>query len=85
MCSLSFFGGVVCFMSSTLCRVLVVFGYDHSGRFMPREPELCVAVSFMMLSSLFWWLHLVNMRFTEFQNFGSMLWRRTREDKLEWI
>jgi len=75
VCTLSFFGGVVCFISATLCRVIVVFGYDHSGRFLPQEPELCLAVSGMMLSSLLWWLHLVNMRVTEFPNFGSMICR----------
>lgn len=75
VCSLSFFGGLVCFISATLCRVIVAFGYDHSGRFFPQEPELCLAVSGMMLSSLLSWLHLVNVRVTEFRNFGSMICR----------
>ena len=29
-------------------RFFEAFGYDHSGRFFPQEPELCLAVSGMM-------------------------------------
>ncbi|CAE7668947.1 TBC1D13, partial [Symbiodinium pilosum] len=46
VCSLSFLGGVVCFMLATMCRVLVVFNYTR--RSLPREPELCFVVATMM-------------------------------------
>ncbi|CAE7224012.1 TBC1D13 [Symbiodinium natans] len=73
VCSLSFTGGVVCFMLATLCRVLAVFVGAH--RSLASEPELCFVVATMMLSFLLWWLHLVNMRIMEFANFGAMIQR----------
>ncbi|CAJ1364981.1 unnamed protein product [Effrenium voratum] len=73
VCSLSFLGGVVCFILATLSRVLVVFSYGKGV--LPREPDLCMVVAGMMLSSLLWWLHLVNMRILEFPNFGKMIYR----------
>ncbi|CAE7944335.1 unnamed protein product [Symbiodinium sp. KB8] len=73
VCSLSFLCGVVCFMLSTMCRVLVVFICADGP--LPGEPDLCFTVAAMMLSFLLWWLHLVNMRIMEFQNFGAMIHR----------
>jgi len=73
-CGLSFFGGVVAFMSAAFCRVLAVFKYSNSLR-MPQEPELCLVVGCMMLGSLFWWLYLVNARLVEFSNIGQMIFR----------
>lgn len=75
-CSLSFLGGVAAFMLATFCRVLAVFRYSKSVR-TPRQPELCVAVGGMMLSSLLWWLYLANvrLRLMEFGNLGAMAFR----------
>jgi len=73
-CSLNFFGGVVTFMLATFCRVIAVFLFANSRR-MPQEPQLCMAIGGMMLSSLLWWLHLANVRILEFQNIGNMMSR----------
>jgi len=73
-CSLNFIAGVAAFMLATSCRVLAVFRFANSRR-MPQEPELCMAVGGMILSSLLWWLHLVNVRVMEFNNLGDMVGR----------
>lgn len=73
-CSLSFFGGLVGFMSAALCRVLAWFRYSSSLR-MAQEQELCLVVGGMMLGSLLWWIYLVNVRMVEFGNLGTMIVR----------
>eukprot|EP00440_Ansanella_granifera_P051001 gb/GFBE01055279.1/.p1 GENE.gb/GFBE01055279.1/~~gb/GFBE01055279.1/.p1 ORF type:complete len:423 (+),score=65.89 gb/GFBE01055279.1/:1-1269(+) len=87
-CSLSFLTGVICFMLAIFCRVCGFFNCSEGSR-MPRQPELCVVVGGMILSSLLWWLHLTNVRMMEFSNFGAMssrffllLWARLRNGEI---
>eukprot|EP00930_Biecheleria_cincta_P105254 TRINITY_DN9787_c0_g1_i1.p1 TRINITY_DN9787_c0_g1~~TRINITY_DN9787_c0_g1_i1.p1 ORF type:complete len:417 (+),score=76.16 TRINITY_DN9787_c0_g1_i1:47-1252(+) len=76
-CSMSFMGGVIAFMLATLCRMLAVFRYSRTLR-VPQEQRLSAAMASMLVATLLWWVHLINVRLTEFDNLGEMALRLMR-------
>eukprot|EP00931_Biecheleriopsis_adriatica_P102382 TRINITY_DN7735_c0_g4_i1.p1 TRINITY_DN7735_c0_g4~~TRINITY_DN7735_c0_g4_i1.p1 ORF type:complete len:381 (+),score=83.43 TRINITY_DN7735_c0_g4_i1:26-1144(+) len=76
-CSLSYIFGVMAFMLANLSRMLAVFRYATTLR-AAREPNLFGSMSTAVLATLLWWVHLINVRLTEYSNIGEMVARFAR-------